>query len=198
VHPDDHALVQQVIERAASAQQDFDLEHRLLPDGSVKHFHLIAHAVKDHPDKHVQFVGALMDITARKQAEEALRTNEQQYRHLFHNMPVALWRVDTRGLTELLKSLRAEGVTDLGAYLEQHPDFLQRAMDAARITEVNERAVHMFGTRDVSELTQSCARRWRESPGTFRPILETRFRGEQTFQEETKVVTLDGRVIECS
>ena len=54
----------------------------------------------------------------------------------------------------------------------------------------------MFGARDVSELTQSCARRWRESPGTFRRILETRFRGEQTFQEETKVVTLDGRVID--
>jgi PAS domain S-box-containing protein len=36
IHPDDAALVQQVIDRAGHDQQDFDLEHRLMmPDGSV-------------------------------------------------------------------------------------------------------------------------------------------------------------------
>jgi PAS domain S-box-containing protein len=196
-HPDDLSLVRQVIERAAADRQDFDLEYRLMmPDGSVKHIHVVGHAVKDQPDKPLQFMGALMDITARRRAEEALRTNEQRYRHLFHNMPVALWRVDTRDPSKLLEGLRAEGVTELGPYLDRHPEFVQRAMDAVRIVEVNERAVAMFGARDASELTRSRAERWQESSGTSRRILESRFRGEQTFQEETKVVTLDGRVID--
>jgi PAS domain S-box-containing protein len=195
VHPDDVALVRQVIERAAKDQQDFDFEHRLMmPDGSVKHLHVVAHPVRDHPGK-VQFMGALRDITARKLAEEAERRNEQRYRHLFHNMPVALWRVDTRGVMELFEGLRNDGVSDLGAYMDQHPDFLNRARDATLIEEVNDRAVQMFGARDAGEMT-TLTSHWWMSPDTYRRILEARFRGEPTFQEETRVMTPDGRAID--
>jgi PAS domain S-box-containing protein len=195
VHPDDVPLVQQVIEQAAEDQQDFDFEHRLmLPDGSVKHLHVVAHALRDHPGK-AQFMGALRDITARKLAEEAERRNEQRYRHLFHNMPVALWRVDTRRVMELFEGLRTDGVSDLGAYMDQHPDFLNRARDATIIEEVNDRAVKMFGACDAGEMTTRTSHWWM-SPDTYRRILEARFRGEPTFQEETRIVTPNGRAID--
>src|SRR6516162_1885891 len=46
VHPEDVALVQQAIDRASLDGKDFDLEHRLLmPDGSLKYVHVVAHAV---------------------------------------------------------------------------------------------------------------------------------------------------------
>src|SRR5262249_43335774 len=42
VHPEDAALVQQVIDRAISDRRAFDFEHRLLlPDGSVKYLHVL-------------------------------------------------------------------------------------------------------------------------------------------------------------
>ena len=45
VHPDDRALVQQVIDRASQTGTDFEHEYRLLlADGRVKHVHAIAHA----------------------------------------------------------------------------------------------------------------------------------------------------------
>jgi len=45
VHPEDRALVQQTIDRASSYGKDFDYEYRLLmPDGSVKHVHVVARA----------------------------------------------------------------------------------------------------------------------------------------------------------
>ena len=45
-HPDDRDLVQQTLDRAIETKADFDLEHRLLmPDGSVKHLHVLARAL---------------------------------------------------------------------------------------------------------------------------------------------------------
>ena len=48
VHPEDRSLVQQLIDRASRTGDDWNLDHRLLmPDGSVKHLHVVAHAVKN-------------------------------------------------------------------------------------------------------------------------------------------------------
>src|SRR3989454_8691705 len=76
VHPEDAALVQQTIERASQDGKDFDHEYRLvMPDGSIKYVHVVAHALSDESDG-IEFVGAVMDVTAVKQAEEALRRSE--------------------------------------------------------------------------------------------------------------------------
>src|SRR6202051_642440 len=76
VHPQDLALVEQIIERASRDGEDFDFEHRLLmPDGSVKYVHVVAHALSDESGS-AEFIGAVTDITERKRAGEALRRGE--------------------------------------------------------------------------------------------------------------------------
>jgi PAS domain S-box-containing protein len=76
VHPQDAALVKQTIESASQDGKDFDFEHRLLmPDGSVKYVHVVARAKRDEPDG-LEFIGAVMDTTESKRAEEALRRSE--------------------------------------------------------------------------------------------------------------------------
>jgi len=73
VHPDDVALVKQTIDRASQDERDFDHQYRLvMPDGSVKHVHVVAHALSDESGG-TEFVGAVMDITAAKQAEGRIR-----------------------------------------------------------------------------------------------------------------------------
>jgi PAS domain S-box-containing protein len=98
VHPEDIALVQRTIERASRERKDFDFEHRLLmPDGFVKHVHVVAHAEKDEPGE-LEFVGAVMDVTERKQAEEAVRRSESylaEAQGLTHTGSWA-WRVPGR------------------------------------------------------------------------------------------------------
>src|SRR5712671_3887398 len=48
VHPEDAALVKETIERASQNGKDFEHEYRLLmPDGAVKHIHVVARAERD-------------------------------------------------------------------------------------------------------------------------------------------------------
>ncbi len=75
-HPEDAIFVKETIERAAQAGKDFDFEHRLLlPDGAVKHVHVVGHAER-FQSKELEYVGAVMDVTAAKQSEEALQRSE--------------------------------------------------------------------------------------------------------------------------
>jgi predicted ATPase/GAF domain-containing protein len=70
VHPEDRSLVQQLMDRASRTGHDWNLDHRLsMPDGSVKHLHVVAHA---DSRGEVNFVGAVMDVTAAKQSQQAL------------------------------------------------------------------------------------------------------------------------------
>jgi PAS domain S-box-containing protein len=86
-HPDDTDLVQQTLDRAAQAGENFDLEHRLLmPDGAVKHVHSLAHALKTSSGN-LEFVGAITDVTAAKQAEEKIRQSERELRQLLDVAP---------------------------------------------------------------------------------------------------------------
>jgi PAS domain S-box-containing protein len=77
VHPEDAAFVQQTIERASQDANDFDHEYRLvMPDGSIKYVHVVAHALGDASNG-IEFVGAVMDVTERKRVEKNLRRSEE-------------------------------------------------------------------------------------------------------------------------
>src|ERR1700682_1005824 len=77
VHPEDAALVKQTIERASQDGKDFEHKYRLvMPDGRVKHVHVVAHALSDGSGG-VEFVGAVMETTESKCAEKELRRSEE-------------------------------------------------------------------------------------------------------------------------
>jgi PAS domain S-box-containing protein len=97
VHPEDVPSVRQTIERASREGKDFEHRYRLLmPNGSVKHLHVAAHVQRDAACG-IEFVGAVMDQTAAKQAEDALRLTEQQWRDVFENNPTMYFMVDAHG-----------------------------------------------------------------------------------------------------
>jgi PAS domain S-box-containing protein len=82
IHPDDRARVLRITGRALSDWKDFEHGYRLLmPDGSVKHVHVRTHAVKD-TSSGIDFVGAVSDVTARKEAEAELHEAQANLAHV--------------------------------------------------------------------------------------------------------------------
>jgi PAS domain S-box-containing protein len=97
VYPEDAALVKQTVERASQDGKNFEHEYRLLmPDGSVKYVHALAHASWDKSGG-IEFVGAVSDVTPRKRAEEAVRKSEERWRSVFENSAVGVALTDMDG-----------------------------------------------------------------------------------------------------
>src|SRR5713226_1541331 len=94
VHPDDAALVRETIDRASQDGKDFEHEYRLvMPDGSVKHVHVVAHAERDESGE-LEFVGAVMDTTESKRAEKKLRRSEESLLEAQKLSHTGSWRHD--------------------------------------------------------------------------------------------------------
>jgi PAS domain S-box-containing protein len=81
-HPEDVARVQEFIDRGFHDGREGNLEHRIvMPDGSVKHLHVVAHPLRDEAGE-LAFVGAVMDVTAAKRAEEAVQEAQAELAHV--------------------------------------------------------------------------------------------------------------------
>ena len=88
VHPEDRPDFLKVIESASAGATQFEHTYRwLLPDGSVKHVHALAHALQDASGNR-EFVGAATDITEQTRArvdlekafEEIKKLKDQLYK----------------------------------------------------------------------------------------------------------------------
>jgi PAS domain S-box-containing protein len=82
VHPDDRELVRREIYNVTRCNQDHDYEHRLMmPNGMVKHLHVRAHHVK-YQSGEEELIGVLMDVTATREAQEALQKAQAELVHV--------------------------------------------------------------------------------------------------------------------
>ena len=78
VHPDDRARVREVTDRAERGKVDYEVDYRIIhPGGEIRDIHVIGHPVLSSSGGVVEFVGTVMDVTERKQAE-ALRDGESR------------------------------------------------------------------------------------------------------------------------
>jgi PAS domain S-box-containing protein len=140
-HPDDRALVQQVVEGAANDRQDFNLEHRLLmPDGSIKHIHVVARAMPDQLAS-VDFVGAVMDVTALRRAELELHTTRTELAHVMRVTSLGeLTASIAHEVNQPLGAIVANAEASLGWLDRENPDVNEARAAIARIARDGHRA----------------------------------------------------------
>ena len=97
VHPEDRIDFLEVIDRASAGATDVDHTYRLrLPDGRVKYVHAIARAVQN-PSGSREFVGAAIDITSIRRADEELRTSEAYLAEAQRLTHMGSWAWDVKG-----------------------------------------------------------------------------------------------------
>ncbi len=145
VHPEDAALVKQTIESAAQDGEDFDHEYRLvMPDGSVKYVHVVAHGQGDESGT-IEFVGAVMDVTERKRAEEALRKAHAELAHV--NRVTTMGELTASVAHEVNQPIAA-AVTDANTCLRwlarDHPEVEEARAAAARVVKDATRAAEII------------------------------------------------------
>jgi diguanylate cyclase (GGDEF)-like protein/PAS domain S-box-containing protein len=91
VHPDDRERMWAAVSAADATAAPIDIEYRFIrKDGSVIWLWVISHVIRDAGGKPVYRQVLLLDITARKLAEHALREAEERYRTLVEQIPAAV------------------------------------------------------------------------------------------------------------
>jgi len=91
IHPEDRERVMSKLAKTRETGEPFADEHRVLKkDGTVLYWMGRAAALKDEGGVPVKFVGAVRDITGRKEVDENLIQSESRFRSLFENAPFGI------------------------------------------------------------------------------------------------------------
>jgi PAS domain S-box-containing protein len=98
VHPDDRERVDRAHQRALAEKTEYRIEYRTIwPDGSMHWLLTRGRGIYDAHGKPTHLLGASMDITELKQAEEALRESEARFRRFVGSNIIGIALVDLEG-----------------------------------------------------------------------------------------------------
>src|SRR5258705_666967 len=119
IHPEDRPQIEQSARMEASGNEwlDSQIDFRIiLPDGTVKHLHSVAHPVRDDTGEITEVVGIVMDVTEQwkartelekafeevKQRTEAARRSERELRDVVNTVPAHVWSTSPEGQVDFV------------------------------------------------------------------------------------------------
>lgn len=92
LHPDDRSRTDAAVTHALEAKVDFDIEYRVIwPDRSIHWIAAKGRGFYNGSGEPMQMMGITLDITERKEIEEALRQSEERFRQLAENIQAVFW-----------------------------------------------------------------------------------------------------------
>ena len=93
--PEDHQRDQEIIKRAIENHKPGSYEQKFLrPDQSIGYYYSTFQGKYDEKGDLISIVGTVLDVTSRKQAEEALRTSQLQLTEAMELAHIVYWEFD--------------------------------------------------------------------------------------------------------
>src|SRR6478736_344890 len=117
MHPEDRDRFNELYERSRVQKTDWNADYRIvLPDGSIKHFHVVHHPVLNESDDLVENFGTAIDVTEQAQARielekafeeikqrtEAARRSERELRDVVNTVPAHVWSTSPEGQVDFV------------------------------------------------------------------------------------------------
>ncbi len=194
IHPDDQSKAHEIFARILQTSRilpftDFRYLHK---DGAWRRMEGIATNFLREPDVKA-IVLNYRDITERHLAEGALQESEKRYRGLFEHSPISLWEEDFSSIKIHLDDLKAQGVTDIHAYLLAHPQAVAEWAKQVKIIDVNNATLKLYKANNKAELLKNLGRIFNDdSYRAFRGELEMIAEGRTEFEWEGVDLTMTG------
>ncbi len=109
IHPQDRAYAEGEIQAALRGEREYAPEFRIVrPDGSIRHIKAESKTMHDQDGKPLRMIGTNIDITERKQAEEALRKSEAEHRQIVATAREGIWVLGPDMATTMVNARMAE------------------------------------------------------------------------------------------
>lgn len=212
VHPDDLAGLEMAIHHAIETNGISDTEVRVRQaDGSYRWMRLYDGPVDQTADGPIQRFGGAVDIQQlvdiRLQLQDLNETLEQRveqrtaeliktearYAGLFEISNMTFAEMDFKATEPLLDQLRKDGVTDLAAYLGEHPKEFAHMLSLIRTTRVNEALARLMGYESVAELVANPpAKNAGDGPAVLLRQLEMYYNGINHIEGRTVLIGKGG------
>jgi PAS domain S-box-containing protein len=136
--PDDHDLVLAAINNALTGKTPYDIEYRIVrPNGDVRIVHARGDVHRDATGDPLSIAGAVLDITERRQVEEALRASEERWQLAVRSSNDGIWdwNIQTGDIffSSRWKSMRGFEDHEIKNHVDEwrsriHPDDLDRVL----------------------------------------------------------------------
>ncbi len=154
IHPEDRQTAIESLGRAVQGEIVADDIRFIRGDGKIIWLNISARPIVNPVSGQVEKVfGAGLDITERKQAEEALSQSQARYHALFDESPVPLWEIDLSEIKDLLDRLASAGVKDIKAYFAEHIEESRAVVGLVKIIDVNRAAIKLYSQSIQDEVS---------------------------------------------
>jgi len=166
IHPEDRVRTQDLLGRAFQSGADLDFEHRFrLPDGSVTYVRVLARAMRGEAGD-LQYIGAVMDVTAQVKAEDALRISELDLRLIIDSIPALVTTMTPAGDTEMVNEQLVAYTGQTAEELKNWPEKIHPE-DRERVAECWRRSLESDHPYEADERIRRAdgAYRWFHSRG---------------------------------
>jgi len=125
LHPDDREHIFKVWSQHAHSNKPWNFEYRFnTPTNVITHVWGTASALRNEHGEITGYIGVNIDISERRQAEEALHKSEEKYRKIFENVRDVYYQTGYDGT-----------ITEISPSIERHSGYTREALIGTQIVD---------------------------------------------------------------